>query len=44
MFNHEELFTVALQLRNPFIVTSKDFNHNYIGEFDPPISTFITEQ
>lgn len=44
MFNHEILITVVLQLRNPFIVTSKDFIHNFIGEFDSPISTFITEQ
>lgn len=26
MFNHEELFTVALQLKDPFFVKSKDFN------------------
>ena len=26
MFNHEELFTIALQLKDPFFVKSKDFN------------------
>jgi transposase len=26
MFNHEELFTLALQLKEPFFVKSKDFN------------------